>query len=97
MIDATRKIVAKYAAGGVTSEALERVRQPVLDGGQTRDINVVWWLDTLDGSWAHPDQIDADKSWQSDYSGITLDEVQAEAKRWLNQTPWIAVASPKSP
>jgi zinc protease len=97
VIDATRKIVAKYAAGGVTSEALERVRQPVLDGGQTRDINVVWWLDTLDGSWAHPDQIDAANSWQSDYSGITLDEVQAEAKRWLNQTPWIAVASPKSP
>ena len=97
VIDATRKIVAKYAAGGVTSEALERVRQPLLSGGQTRDINVVWWINVLDGSWAHPDLIDAANSWQSDYSGITLDEVQTEAKRWFSQTPIVVVASPKKP
>ena len=97
VIDATRKIVADYAAGGVTSEALERVRQPLLSGGQTRDINVVWWINVLDGSWAHPDLIDAANSWQADYSGITLAEVQAEAKRWLTQAPWIVVAAPKGP
>jgi zinc protease len=97
VIEATRKIVAKYAAGGVTSEALERVRQPLLSGGQTRNINVVWWINVLDGSWAHPDLIDAANSWQADYSGITLAEVQAEAKRWLTQTPWIVVAAPKAP
>jgi len=95
VIDETRRIVAGYAAGGVTSEALERVRRPLLDGGQSREITVGWWMDTLDGSWAHPDQLDADKSWQSDYSGITLAEVQAEAKRWLSQAPIIVVASPK--
>jgi zinc protease len=97
VIDETRQIVASYAAGGVTSEALERVRNPVLAGGETHNINVVWWMNALDGSWAHPDLIAAAKSWQSDYSSITLAEVQAEAKRWLSQTPWIVVASPKAP
>ena len=54
-------------------------------------------MNVLDGSWAHPDLIAAAKSWQSDYSSISLAEVQAEAKRWLSQTPWIVVASPKRP
>jgi zinc protease len=94
VIDETRKIVAAYAAGGVTSEALERVRRPLLDGGQSREITVGWWIETLDGSWAHPDQLDAAKSWQSDYSGITLAEVQAEAKRWFSKAPIIVVAAP---
>jgi zinc protease len=96
VIDETRRIVDGYAAGGITAEALERARKPLLDGGQTHDINVVWWMNVLDGSWAHPDLIAAANSWQSDYAGITLAEVQAEAKRWFSQTPIIVVASPKA-
>ena len=97
VIDETRKIVASLAAGDLTPEALERVRQPLLDGGQSRELTVGWWMDTLDGSWAHPDKIDASKTWQADFNGITLAEVQAEARHWFAETPLIVVASPKGP
>jgi zinc protease len=97
VIAETRAIVARYAAGGVTSEALERTRRPVLDGGQARELTVGWWMDTLDGSWAHPDKITADKTWQSDFAGITLADVQAMATKWLTKPPIIIVAAPKTP
>jgi zinc protease len=96
VIAETRAIVARYAAGDMTPEALERVRRPLLDEGQSRELTVGWWMDTLDGSWAHPDKIEAAQRWQSDFSGITLAEVQAEARRWLAQTPLLVVAAPKT-
>jgi zinc protease len=97
VVDETRRIVARYAAGDLTAEALERARRPILDGGQSRELTVGWWLDTLDGSWAHPDKLDTAKSWQTDFSAITLADVQAEARHWFSQTPMIVIAAPKAP
>jgi zinc protease len=89
-----RKIAQKLAAGDITPQMLERVRRPVLDDGATREISNPWWIDMLDGSWAHPDQLAAAKTWQSDYEGITLEEVQAEARRWLAAEPLVVIAAP---
>ena len=50
----------------------------------------------LDGSWAHPDQLAAAKTWEADYEGITLDEVKAEAKRWLAEEPLMVIAAPQA-
>ncbi len=91
-----RKIALKLAGGDITDAMLERARRPVLDNGATREISNPWWIAMLDGSWAHPDQLAAAKSWQSDYEGITLDEVKAEAKRWLAEDPLMVVASPST-
>jgi len=91
----TRRIVADFAAGQLTAEALERTRRPIIDDAQSREVTVGWWMDTLDQSAAHPDKIAAAQSWQTDFSSITLDEVKAAAKRWLSQTPMIAIATPK--
>ncbi|HEX3920215.1 MAG TPA: insulinase family protein [Caulobacteraceae bacterium] len=89
-----KKIAAQLAAGGITTDMLERVRRPLLDDGATREISNPWWIDMLDGSWAHPDQLASARSWESDYETITLDEVKAEAHRWLTPAPLMVVASP---
>ena len=91
-----RKIAEKLAAGDITDGMLERARRPVLDNGATREISNPWWIAMLDGSWAHPDQLAAAKTWESDYEGITLDEVKAEAKRWLAQEPLMVIAAPQA-
>ena len=91
-----RKIASRLAAGDITDADLERVRRPVLDSGATRELTNEWWIGMLDGSRAHPDQIAAARAWQADYSGITLDEIKAEAARWLAKPPLIVVASPKA-
>ena len=95
VVDETQKIVARYAAGDLTAEALERARRPIIDGGQSRELTVGWWMDTLDESWAHPDKIDAARSWQSDFSDVTLTDVEAEARKWLTQTPIVVIAAPR--
>ncbi len=52
-------------------------------------------MDTLDESWAYPDKLDAARSWQSDFSSITLTDVEAQARKWLTQTPIMVIAAPK--
>ncbi len=89
-----RSIAQKLAAGDITPEMLERSRRPVLDSGATREIGNNWWIIMLDGSWAHPDQLDAAKTWESDFETISLDEVKAEAKLWLSDAPLVVVAAP---
>jgi zinc protease len=88
------KIAQKLASGDITDAMLERARRPVLDNGATREISNPWWITMLDGSWAHPDQIANAKTWESDYETITLDEVKAEAKRWLAASPMMVIAAP---
>ncbi|HEY2707344.1 MAG TPA: insulinase family protein [Caulobacteraceae bacterium] len=91
-----RKIAEKLASGDISEAMLQRARQPVLDNGATREISNPWWINMLDGSWAHPDQIDAAKTWLSDYESISLDDVKAEAKQWLAETPLIVIAAPST-
>ena len=89
-----RKIAQQLADGDITPGMLERARRPVLDSGATREISNPWWIAMLDGSWAHPDQLTAAKTWESDYEGITLEEVKAEAKRYLTRDPLVVIAAP---
>jgi zinc protease len=91
-----RKIAHQLADGNITDVMLERARRPMLDNGATREISNPWWIAMLDGSWAHPDQIDAAKTWQADFESITLDEVKAEARQWLAPEPMIVIANPAS-
>ena len=68
----------------------------MLDNGATREISNPWWIAMLDGSWAHQDQLAAAKSWETDYEGITLDEVKTEAKRYLADAPLMVIAAPST-
>jgi zinc protease len=89
-----KKIAQQLADGAITPDMLERARRPLLDAGATREISNPWWIAMLDGSWAHPDQLDSAKTWQSDYESISLDEVKAAAKQWLAPAPLMVIASP---
>ncbi|HEY3797417.1 MAG TPA: insulinase family protein [Caulobacteraceae bacterium] len=89
-----RKIASGLASGDITDAMLERARRPVLDNGATREISNPWWINMLDGSWQHPDQIASAQTWQTDYETITLDEVKAEAKKWLAPDPLLVIAAP---
>ena len=91
-----RKIARQLADGNITDVMLERARRPLLDEGATREISNPWWIAMLDGSWAHPDQIAAAKTWQSDFETISLDEVKAEARQWLAPEPMMVIADPAS-
>ncbi|MFI4974573.1 MAG: M16 family metallopeptidase [Caulobacterales bacterium] len=94
VVTSLRKIARDLAAGDITDEMLERARRPVLDNGATREISNPWWIEMLDGSWAHPDQLLASKTWLSDYSTISLAEVKAEAAKWLAPDPLLVIATP---
>jgi zinc protease len=94
VVSQLRQIAQRLAGGGITDEMLERARRPVLDNGATREISNPWWVAMLDGSWAHPDQISSAKTWESDYQTISLEEVKAEAKRWLEADPLVVIADP---
>jgi len=89
-----RKIAHSLADGEITDAMLERARRPLLDNGATREISNPWWIAMLDGSWAHPDQITNAKTWEADYESISLDEVKAEAHKWLAENPLIVIAAP---
>src|SRR5262249_41149758 len=91
-----RQIAQRLANGEITDAMLERVRRPVLDNGATREISNPWWITMLDGSWAHPDQLTAAKSWQAGFEGITPDQAEAEAHRGLAPEPLIVIASPSA-
>ena len=91
-----RKIAHQLADGEITDVMLERARRPLLDNGATREISNPWWIAMLDGSWSHPDQLAAAKTWQTDFETITLDEVKAEARQWLAPEPMIVIANPAS-
>ena len=92
--DELKKIAQQLASGDITPAMLERARRPLLDEGATREISNPWWIAMLDGSWAHPDQIDSAKSWETDYETISLDEVKAAAKKWLAPDPLVVIAAP---
>jgi zinc protease len=94
--DELRKIAHQLANGDITADMLERVRRPVLDDGATREISNPWWIEMLDGSWAHPDQISNSRTWESDYENISLDEVKAEAHRWLTADPLLVISTPQT-
>jgi zinc protease len=91
-----KKIAEQLAGGDITPAMLERARRPLLDEGATREISNPWWIAMLDGSWAHPDQLDTAKTWESDYQTITLDEVKEAAKRWLAPDPLMVIAAPST-
>ena len=98
-VDATRAAILAVAArlsapGGVDPGRLEQIRKPLLDDTSHRMETNGWWVNTLDGSAAHPFQLEQARTWAGDYGGIQAAEVQAAATRWLSGRPWIAQATP---
>lgn len=93
--DALLRVARETVAGGVTAEAIERVRKPVLDAEPARRRTNSWWFDTIEGSAREPQLLTDELGWEAEYRSITRDEVQAAAVRWLSRDPFSVEALPK--
>jgi len=88
-------IAADLAAGKLSPAALEEARRPWLESLAKERTYDDWWLNVLDGSARHPDQLDRARGDAADIRRITLAEVKAEAARWLSKPPYIVLALPE--
>ena len=91
-----RKLAADLARpGGVTAQALEEVRRPLLDGrAKERETNG-WWLQTLDGSKRRPEWLKDAVEWERMIRSVTREEVQQVASTWLTRPSVTAYATPQ--
>jgi len=88
-------IAADLAAGKLSPGAIEEARRPWLEALAKERTYNGWWLNVLDGSARHPDQLDRARGDIADIRRITLAEVKAEAARWLSKPPYVVVALPE--
>jgi zinc protease len=94
---AARETAAEVAAHGITQEAFDAARKPVLDNGATRLDDIDWWAGGLDGSAGNYEILREFVDWEADMSSVTLSDVNRYAKVWLAQNPIVVVATPVAP
>ena len=90
-------IVAGFAAGQITDDMLEQARKPILDDLAKERTYDGWWVKVMNGSERHPDKLASAGTDLAELSSIRLDEVKAEARRWLSARPYIVESLPKPP
>jgi predicted Zn-dependent peptidase len=92
-----KKLAADLARpGGITAEAVEAVRRPLLDGrARERETNG-WWLQSLDGSKRRPEWLKDAVEWDRMIRSITREEVQRVATTWLTRSSLTAYVTPQA-
>jgi zinc protease len=94
VIDEIKQIAKDLAGDGIAADALEQVRKPLLDSDAQQRTYNGWWLSIMDGSFEHPEFLLNTRTQEHDFATIGLDEVKAEARRWLTQPPIVAISVP---
>jgi zinc protease len=94
---AARETAADIAAHGITPEAFEVARKPVIDSFSTRMDDLDWWAGGMDGSAGNYEILREFIDWQSDMQSVTLDDVNRYAKTWLTQAPIVVIVTPSPP
>jgi zinc protease len=94
---AARETTAELAAHGITQEAFEAARKPLLDAIPNRMQDIDWWSGGLDGSAGNYEILREFIDYKADMESVTLDDVNRYAKTWLTQTPIIVIATPAPP
>ncbi len=90
--------IARGLAGGdISSSDLEQARKPILEAIAKQKTYNGYWLNAMDGSFRHPEQLDFARTREADLAGITLAEVKIAAARWLTAAPYMVVALPQPP
>jgi zinc protease len=95
VLKAVRALAADLAAGHITAQELEAVRQPKLDAGADRKHQLTWWLGAMAPSAREPGVLIEQMNWEEMFRTITLDEVKAAAKKWLSNPGMAVVVMPK--
>ena len=94
--EAADKIAARLANGEITEADVDRVRIPIVAKAADRRTNNGWWLAAMDGSAKDPMRLKNLLTYDDDLRSITLDEIKAEARRWLQPRPFTASALPQA-
>ncbi|HWE45474.1 MAG TPA: insulinase family protein [Caulobacteraceae bacterium] len=95
--EAARDTTADIAAHGVTQEAFDAARKPMLDAIPNRMEDIDWWEGGLDGSAGNFEILREFIDYKADMESVTLEDVNRYAKIWLSQTPIIVIATPAPP
>jgi zinc protease len=86
------KIGSDLAAGAISDDEFERAKKPLLvEHEQTVRDNGYWAFTVLSGCQARPEKIEWARTRLADYEGLTKDDVQALAKKYLPADRAIAV------
>ncbi len=98
LLDTMRGEADRLATAGATRDELDRALKPVLAmlEKSLRDNN--YWLNTvLSRSQADPERLELARTRDADYRSISLDEINALAKRYLTEGKALQVAIRPSP
>ncbi|MDA8141221.1 MAG: insulinase family protein [Desulfobacteraceae bacterium] len=98
VVKEVKQIAAQMAAEGISADELRRALDPTL--AQIKDLrqtNAYWLNSVLVGVGKHPEQLSWARSIESDYAAITLEEINALAKRYLeNQAAAVVTVAPNA-
>jgi zinc protease len=94
VVAAVRALSLEFARGDIAETAVEQARKPLLDGEAKSKTYNAWWLEALDGSFTFPDRLNQDRTWRTDMTGITTQDVREAARRWLSPDPIVVTALP---
>ncbi len=94
---AARETAAEIAVHGVSEDAFEAARKPMLDAIPSRMEDLDWWAGGLDGSAGNYEILREFIDWKADLESVTLADVNRYAATWLTQKPIVVIATPKPP
>ena len=84
--EVVRGIGETLAAEGIDQDELDRAVKPLLNGISQQLRNNAYWLGTVAlGSQEYPQKLDWARSMVADYSAVTVEEVNALAKKYLGK------------
>ncbi|MEM7383802.1 MAG: insulinase family protein [Verrucomicrobiota bacterium] len=86
------EIASGIAANGTNKDELERVKKPLLTQiEESRRTNGYWHSSVLDSCQEQPYRLDWAKSMLEDFGGITVEEINALAKQYLDPSKEVQV------
>ena len=96
LITEAKALAAKLAAGQVTAEEVEAVRQPLLTAFAAQREKSSWWAAAMSGSALRPELTEELVEYQPIMSSVTLADVKAAAAKWLAGKPVVGIALPRT-
>jgi zinc protease len=78
------EIAASLAAGDMSADELERARRPILDQFRNDQEDNSYWLSVVATAQSDPAVLGRHRSTASDYESVTLNDLRAAARRYLD-------------
>ena len=88
---AVLEIARKLHREGTTAELFQRVMEPTRNGIKKYRRTNGYWMNVVSGSRFRPEQIDWARSFVADYANMTVEEINAYAKQYLDPAQAVVV------